>query len=76
MENKWLKELSRRVELDGELDEKYAKGVYDMALDIVEIAYQIFNNNNELNDIKDAYFPDAEIADAIYQAIKYGDGIS
>lgn len=72
----WHDELVYRVLMPGDEDEKHQGGVYDMALDIAEQAYKIFNDNNTLNDIKDVYFPDTEIADAIYQAIKYGDHVS
>lgn len=76
----WGDELRYRVERignDGQgEDEKYAGGVYDMALDIAEIAHRIFIDNNTLNDIGDAYFPDTEIACAIYDAIKYGKGVN
>lgn len=76
----WGDELRYRVERignDGQgEDEKYAGGVYDMALDIAEMAHKIFIENNTLNDIADAYFPDTEIACAIYDAIKYGKGVN
>lgn len=68
----WADTLKTKVLYDGNLDEKYANGVYDMALDMTEEIYEIFANNNDLNDIADAYFPDTEIACYIYDAIKYG----
>ena len=72
----WHNELVYRVLMPDNEDEKHASGVYDMALDIAERAYQIFIDNNKLNDIADAYFPDTEIADAIYNAIKHGEGVN
>ena len=76
----WGDELKYRVERVGNDgcgdDEEYAGGVYDMALDIAEMAHRIFINNNTLNNIADAYFPDTEIACAIYDAIKYGKGVN
>lgn len=71
--NNWKKELLKRIEMDGELDEKHAKGVYDMALDMTDKIYNILKDNNTLNDIADTYFPDVEICDYIYNTIKYGE---
>ena len=71
----WSDELLRRVKMDGNKDEKYAGGVYDLSLDLAERLYKIFINNNTNNDIADAYFPDTEIACEIYDAIKYGKGV-
>ena len=76
----WEDELRYRVERvgnDGQgEDEEHAGGVYDMALDIAEMTHRIFIDNNTQNDIADAYFPDTEIACAIYDAIKYGKGVN
>ena len=75
----WENELMYRVKRIGNDgagdDEKYAGGVYDMALDMTEMIYNIFVENNTNNDIADTYFPETEIASAIYDAIKYGKGV-
>lgn len=69
----WEAELSEKIKMDSELDEKHAGGVYDMALDMTEQITRIFFEHNTLNSIGDAYFPETEIAGYIYDAIKYGD---
>lgn len=75
----WGDELRYRVERIGKdglgEDEKYAGGVYDMALDLTDKIYRAFLEANDLNDLGDTHFPDDKITDILYDGIKYGKGV-
>ena len=76
----WVDELRYRVGrvgVDGQgEDEKEAGGVYDMALGITDLVYETLVKNNSKSEVDKLYYPDTEIACAIYDAIKYGKGIN